>query len=165
MSFIFVQEKNLLTKVHIIIYKYVYMIRMIKIFKLFSDESRLRILMLLTERELCVCQLMGVLGISQPLVSRNLSLLSGAGLLDERRDGKLIFYSIKKNLPKTIRELIELLKEELKDDKTLKGDRSSLSECYEFQKKTGKCDMKTFLAYMEKKRKQRLKEVKNVIGF
>ncbi|MDI6801819.1 MAG: metalloregulator ArsR/SmtB family transcription factor [Thermodesulfovibrionales bacterium] len=138
---------------------------MIKIFKLLSDESRLRILMLLTERELCVCQLMGVLGISQPLVSRNLSLLSSAKLLEERRDGKLIFYSIKKNLPKATRELIDLLKGELKNNKTFKDDRSSLSECYEFQKKTGKCDMKTFLAYMEKKRKQRPKEAKNVVKF
>lgn len=117
--------------------------------------------MLLTEKELCGCQLMGVLGISQPLVSRNLSLLSGAGLLDERRDGKLIFYSTKKNPSKTAKEVMELLKKKLKDDKTLKDDRSSLSECYEFQKKSGKCDMKTFLAYREKKNEQKLKEAKN----
>lgn len=137
------------------------MIEVMKIFKLLSEQSRLRMLMLLTEKELCGCQLMGVLGISQPLVSRNLSLLSGAGLLDERRDGKLIFYSTKKNPSKTAKEVMELLKKKLKDDKTLKDDRSSLSECYEFQKKSGKCDMKTFLAYREKKNEQKLKEAKN----
>ncbi len=136
---------------------------MLKLFKLLSDESRMRILMLLTEKELCVCQLMGVLGISQPLISRNLSLLSNAGLLDERKDGKLIFYSIGKNLPLAAKSIINLLKKELKKDGILKNDIASLSECYEFQKKTGKCDMKTFLAYMDKKRKQRLKEAKNVV--
>jgi len=136
---------------------------MLKLFKLLSDESRIRILMLLTKKELCVCQLMGVLGISQPLVSRNLSLLSDAGLLDERKDGKLIFYSISKNLPSAAKCIINLLKKEMKENKTFKNDIASLTECYEFQKKTGKCDMKTFLAYMDKKRKQRLKEAKNAI--
>lgn len=133
----------------------------VKLFKVLSDESRLRILMLLTSRELCVCQLMGILGISQPLISRNLSILSDAGLLNERRDGKLMFYSIKKDLSEPAQELIALLKMQLKDDKIFVDDLSSLAECTEFQKKTGKCDMKTFLAYMEKKRKQRLKEDKS----
>jgi ArsR family transcriptional regulator len=136
---------------------------MLKLFKLLSDESRMRILMLLTEKELCVCQLMGVLGISQPLISRNLSLLSNAGLLDERKDGKLVFYSISKNLPSAAKSIINLLKKELKEDRIFKNDIVSLTECYEFQKKTGKCDMKTFLAYMDKNRKQRLKEAKDVV--
>jgi ArsR family transcriptional regulator len=128
------------------------------IFRMLSDESRLRILMLLTRRELCVCQLMGVLGMSQPLVSRNLSLLKNAGFLDERRDGKMIFYSIKTALPPENADLINLLKRHLGNKKALADDLKSLSECHEFQKKTGKCDMKTFLAYMEKKRKEKAKE-------
>ncbi len=125
---------------------------LVKVFKILSDESRLRMLMLLTIEELCVCQIMGVLGISQPLVSRNISILSNAGLLDERREGKLIFYSIKKNLPETKDKLIKLLKKELKDDSIFKEDMESLVECHEYQKKTGKCDMKTFLEYMKKKK-------------
>ncbi len=131
----------------------------IKLLKLLSDETRLRILMLLTEKELCVCQLMGVLGISQPLVSRNLSLLSNSGLLSERRDGKLIFYTLKRQLPDFASMVITMIKSELRNSETFRHDLKSLKECNEFQKKTGKCDMKTFLAYMEKKRKQRLKEV------
>lgn len=125
------------------------------IFKLLSDETRLRILMLLTKKELCVCQLMGVLGISQPLVSRNLFLLNNRGILNERRDGKLNFYSIKKNLPEEISSIIKMLKKHLKNDGVFKNDLESLTECYAFQKKTGRCDMKTFLAYMESKRKPR----------
>lgn len=127
----------------------------VKLFKLLSDESRMRILMLLTERELCVCQLMGVLGISQSLVSRNLSLLSSAGFLGERREGKLVFYKLKEKPPVGHEAVVALLKSLLKGDKFLLKDLRSLEECYEFQRKTGKCDMKTFLAYMEKKRKQK----------
>ncbi len=127
------------------------------IFKLFSDETRLRILMLLTKKELCVCQIMGVLGISQPLVSHNLSLLSKAGLLNERREGKLIFYSVKKRLPAPVNRIITILKSELQNDPVFMNDMASLNDCYEFQKKTGRCDMKTFREFMERQRKKRRK--------
>jgi len=123
-----------------------------QLLKLFSDETRMRILMLLAHRELCVCQLMGVLGVSQPLISRNLSLLSSAGLLDERREGKLVFYSVKKNTTPMARKILELLKTELKGTPRFREDLRSLSDCHEFQIKTGKCDMKTFLSFMEKQR-------------
>lgn len=127
-----------------------------KIMKLLSDNTRLRILMLLTRRELCVCQIMGVLGVSQPLVSRNLKLLDDAGFLAERKDGKLVFYSLKKNTDTLNGRLIELLKETLKGDRILSKDIRSLRECEEFQKKTGKCDMKTFSDYMSKSRRKAL---------
>jgi ArsR family transcriptional regulator len=126
-----------------------------KLMKLFSDENRLRLLMLLAKKELCVCQLMGVLGVSQPLVSRNLALLSAAGLLKERKDGKLSFYALRKDLPRTADRVIKALKEDLKDDPVALEDLESLGECYEFMKKTGKCDMKTFLEYMRKRKKKK----------
>lgn len=144
-----------LTKNHIIVYKYINMKNLLRILKLLSDETRLRILMILTKKELCVCQIMAVLGISQPLVSRNLALLSDAGLLNERREGKLIFYSIRKDLPPFVARLIRLLTEELRDDEIMMIDVETLKDCYEYQKKSGKCDMKTFLAFMEERRKKR----------
>ncbi|HXX82162.1 MAG TPA: metalloregulator ArsR/SmtB family transcription factor [Thermodesulfovibrionales bacterium] len=122
------------------------------LFKLLSDETRMRILMLLAHRELCVCQLMGVLGVSQPLISRNLSLLSSEGLLDERREGKLVFYSVRKTTSPMARKILALLKTELKDTARLREDLRSLTDCDEFQIKTGKCDMKTFLSFMQKQR-------------
>jgi DNA-binding transcriptional ArsR family regulator len=124
------------------------------IFGLLSDVTRVRILMLLQRKELCVCQLMGVLGVSQPLISRNLSLFSSAGFLDERREGKMIFYSVKKDMRPTLARILRILTEELRNDLTLKTDLKSLSDCDEFQKKTGKCDMKTFLRFMNKKKRQ-----------
>jgi ArsR family transcriptional regulator len=127
------------------------MFEIVESMKLLSDRSRLRILMLLTGRELCVCQIMGVLGMSQPLVSRNLSLLHKAGFLDDRRDGKMIFYVVKKKPRKVQRLLLEVVTDVLKDDRLLAADIKSLGECREFQKKTGKCGMETYLAYMKKK--------------
>lgn len=127
----------------------------VNIFKILSDETRIRILMLLTRKELCVCQLMGVLGISQPLVSRNLSLLSSAGYLDERREGKLMFYSIKKNISPALERTLDILLIEFRENETFSIDVESLKDCAEFQKKTGKCDMQTFLKFMEKKRKSK----------
>jgi len=125
-----------------------------KIMKLLSDNTRLRILMLLSRRELCVCQIMGVLGVSQPLVSRNLKLLGDAGFLRERKDGKLVFYSMKKKMHVLNSRLVELLRETLNGDRILSEDLRSLRDCEEFQKKTGKCDMKTFSDYMSKSRKR-----------
>ncbi len=124
------------------------------IIKLLSDESRLRILMLLTEKELCVCQIMGVLNMSQPLVSRNLSLLLKAGFLKDRREGKLMFYSIKKALPGKHRQFLAVLRKLLKDDTTLKKDLRSLQDCTEFQKRTGRCDMKTLKEFMRYKKRK-----------
>ncbi|MFA5353282.1 MAG: metalloregulator ArsR/SmtB family transcription factor [Thermodesulfovibrionales bacterium] len=123
-----------------------------EIFKILSDESRVRILMLLQERELCVCQIVAVLNLSQPLISRNLSLLSKAGLLDARREGKLMFYKKKKALSKKNALILSSLKELFEGDKTLAKDISSLRECEEYQKMIGKCDMETLKEFMEYKR-------------
>ena len=59
-----------------------------------GDENRLRILMLLRERELCVLEVVGALGISQPLASSHLAVLREAGLATARREGRRIRYSL-----------------------------------------------------------------------
>jgi ArsR family transcriptional regulator len=127
------------------------MLEIMESMKLLSDRSRLRILMLLAGRELCVCQIMGVLGMSQPLVSHNLSLLHRGGFLDDRRDGKMIFYTIRKKPLKMQRLFLDVVIDALKGDRILAQDIKSLGECREFQKKTGKCGMGTYLAYMKKR--------------
>lgn len=137
------------------IFKYVNMKGLARLFKALSDESRMRILSMLAMKELCVCQLMGVLGIPQPLVSRNLGILREAGLIEERREGKLIFYSLRQDLPRETVTIVGALQERLKNDLTFLADLGSLADCSEYQKKTGKCDMKTFLDYMNRKRTQR----------
>ncbi|OYW23193.1 MAG: ArsR family transcriptional regulator [Planctomycetales bacterium 12-60-4] len=69
---------------------------LVQVFKLLSDETRLRILMyLMREGELHVTALCERLGQSQPAVSHHLALLRVAGLIEARRDGKHNFYSIR----------------------------------------------------------------------
>ena len=65
-----------------------------KLLKVLSDESRLRVLNLLQERECCVCEVMQVMDISQSKASRILSALYDAGLLKLRREGRWALYSI-----------------------------------------------------------------------
>jgi ArsR family transcriptional regulator len=65
-----------------------------RVFKSLSDETRLRILNVLMERECCVCEVMQALQISQSRASRNLNALYNAGLLKLRRDGLWALYSI-----------------------------------------------------------------------
>ncbi len=70
--------------------------QLIKAFKALSDETRLRILNLLLERECCVCEVMQALQISQARASRNLSALYDAGFLKLRREGLWALYSIER---------------------------------------------------------------------
>lgn len=122
--------------------------------KLLSDVTRLRILMVLAKKELCVCQIMGVLEISQSLVSKNLHLLADAGFLEERRDGKLVYYALNRAMTPLQRHLMKLLTDSLKGDTLLDMDTLSLKDCEEFQKRAGTCDMKTFKEFMNRKHKK-----------
>jgi len=126
---------------------------MVEIFKLLTDEQRIRILMLLMKKELSVCQLMGIIGASQPHISRNLSLLSRGGFLEGRHDGKLRFYSISKDLSADRKAVLDVLVEQLKSDQRFNEDLKTLKECSEFQKKMGRCDMKTLTAFMKTRKK------------
>jgi ArsR family transcriptional regulator, arsenate/arsenite/antimonite-responsive transcriptional repressor len=65
-----------------------------QLFKALSDETRLRILSLLTAGELCVCELMATLNLPQSTVSRHLAYLRNAGLVEDRRQGVWMFYRL-----------------------------------------------------------------------
>ncbi len=82
---------------------------LVQVFKLLSDETRLRILMyLIREGELHVTALCDKLGQSQPAVSHHLALLRVAGLIEARRDGKHNFYSIRaKHFHRLMKEIFE----------------------------------------------------------
>ncbi len=66
---------------------------LLKKLKALSDGTRLRIFKLVERRELCVCQIVPAIGLSQPTVSIHLAKLKGAGLVRERRAGQWSFYS------------------------------------------------------------------------
>jgi ArsR family transcriptional regulator len=65
-----------------------------RLFRALSDKTRLRILNLLLSGELCVCDLVSVLGIPQPTASRHLAYLRRAGLVTGRKDGVWCYYQL-----------------------------------------------------------------------
>ena len=65
-----------------------------QLFKAFSDETRLRILNLLAQDEQCVCEFQMVLRVPQPRISRHLAYLRRIGLIEERKEGKWVIYSL-----------------------------------------------------------------------
>jgi ArsR family transcriptional regulator len=72
----------------------------LSLFKCLSDETRLRIVLMLTgEQELCVCELIAALDDSQPKISRHLAMLRACGLLADRRQGQWIYYRLHPELP------------------------------------------------------------------
>lgn len=71
--------------------------KLIDVLKSLSDETRLRILNLLYERELCVCDIMDTLQISQAKASRHLIYLKNAGLVKDRKSAQWAYYSMCKD--------------------------------------------------------------------
>ena len=89
----------------------------LEVFKALSDETRLRILNLLLQRECCVCEIMQAMRISHSRASRGLTALHNAGLLQSRRDGLWALYSIdKQGIDKSYNGLTLLIKNALKDN-------------------------------------------------
>ena len=70
------------------------LLRLADLFKNFGDGTRVRILYVLLEAEVCVCDLATLLGMTQSAVSHQLRILRDARLIKARRDGKTIFYSL-----------------------------------------------------------------------
>ena len=66
----------------------------VQLFKALADETRLRSLNLVGHREICVCHIVEALGLGQSKVSRHLAHLRNAGLVNDRRDGLWMYYSL-----------------------------------------------------------------------
>lgn len=97
-----------------------------KMFKAVADESRLRILHLLSQGEQCVCDLMEVLKMGQSKVSRHLSYLRRSGLVRHRKEGLWVYYSLEKPSGEFHKRLLSCLDCCLEDVPSLKKDRERL---------------------------------------
>ncbi len=77
-------------------------------FQTLADSTRLRCLVLIAAHdELCVCELVHALDLSQPKISRHLKLLRDAGVVDDRRERIWVHYRIARNLPAWARQVIQ----------------------------------------------------------
>ncbi|MFC1928996.1 ArsR/SmtB family transcription factor, partial [Chloroflexota bacterium] len=92
-----------------------------------SDETRLRILNVLLERECCVCEVMQALDISQSRASRNLGIMEDAGFLKARREGAWVLYSIDRETANSYAtSLAKLLKDYSASNEVLEKDKEKL---------------------------------------
>ena len=99
----------------------------IKAFKALSDETRLRILNVLLERECCVCEVMQALDISQTRASRNLAALYEAGFLKLRKDGLWSLYSIDEaGMEDYLSDLVQAVHKALAGKEAVISDRKRL---------------------------------------
>ncbi|MFK5955976.1 MAG: metalloregulator ArsR/SmtB family transcription factor, partial [Planctomycetota bacterium] len=74
--------------------------KQIEIFQMLGEKTRLRALALMQNNgELCVCELVAALDLSQPKISRHLAALRDVGLLTSRRDAQWVFYTLSTTLP------------------------------------------------------------------
>jgi ArsR family transcriptional regulator len=99
-----------------------------RILKALSDETRLRILCLLLEGELCVCDIMAVLQLPQSTVSRHLAYLKNSGWVDDRRCGVWMYYSIADNWSELQKGLIDTLRSALPSLEVAAFDRQRLND-------------------------------------
>lgn len=95
-----------------------------KVFKALSDETRLRILKMLEQRPLCVCEIQYVLKGSQPNVSHHLKTLYEAGLLESKKEGLWMSYRLADNgLAPVHVSALALVRKSLTNDPVIRKDR------------------------------------------
>jgi len=82
--------------------------------KALADENRIRALLALHHGELCVCQITELFGLAPSTISKHLSILSQAGLVTSRKDGRWIYYELPgKDAPVEVREAIDWVEKSL----------------------------------------------------
>jgi ArsR family transcriptional regulator len=97
------------------------------LFQALGDRTRLRLLNLMADGEVCVCFFVEVLGEPQPKISRHLAYLRGAGLVTPSRAGKWISYSLAPQEHPAVRAAFDAVLATLSEDRELQRDRAALS--------------------------------------
>jgi ArsR family transcriptional regulator, arsenate/arsenite/antimonite-responsive transcriptional repressor len=125
------------------------MYTLVKAMKALSDDTRLRIMNVILERECCVCEVMQALEISQTRASRNLTMLYDAAFLKLKKEGLWSLYSLNiEGMPEYSAKLVEAVKMALANNKTAREDRERLKKAVRsgiscLVKETGTCTGKS----------------------
>ncbi|MFT5702191.1 MAG: ArsR family transcriptional regulator [Desulforhopalus sp.] len=99
----------------------------IRVMKALSDPNRVRVLKLLQEKELCVCEIKEVLGLAQSTVSKHMKILEDAGLVEKDRQGTWMIYSLADGSESVYAEtMLTKLSDWLENDKELDKMRKAL---------------------------------------
>lgn len=104
---------------------------MVDIFKALAEESRLRILALLINQELCVCEIESTLNMTQSNVSRHLNMLKKCGVVNSRKDAQWAYYSISPKFKQKHSALWQYLSKHLPELSTYQADQDACIKCKE----------------------------------
>ena len=99
-----------------------------RLFRALADETRVRIVALLSHGELCVCHLIKALELSQPNISRHLGILRMAGLVDARRDGTWVYYKLAEQSHAAVQTTLAALTEAFGAERAIKVDHAKLKK-------------------------------------
>lgn len=95
----------------------------IKIFKALSDKNRLRILLILSKKKLCVCEIQDILGVTVSTVSKHLSILRDIGFIVDEKEGKWVYYSLNTSSKDILlNQILLILQFYLNGDELIKSD-------------------------------------------
>jgi ArsR family transcriptional regulator, arsenate/arsenite/antimonite-responsive transcriptional repressor len=97
-----------------------------KLFRALGDETRLRIVALLSHGELCVCHLEAALELSQPNVSRQLGILRMAGVVDARRNGTWVYYALAPQEHEAVEAMLGALTKTFGAERAIAADHAKL---------------------------------------
>jgi DNA-binding transcriptional ArsR family regulator len=110
--------------------------------KALSDESRLRVLMLLRQGELCVCQIIHLLELAPSTVSKHLDILYQAGLIESRKAGRWVYYRLGERPSRAAKDAIGWLVPALADDEKVAQDAKRLQAVLKMDKEKLCCRYK-----------------------
>jgi ArsR family transcriptional regulator, arsenate/arsenite/antimonite-responsive transcriptional repressor len=99
-----------------------------KLFRALADETRVRIVALLSHGELCVCHLIKALELSQPNISRHLGILRMAGVVDARRDGTWVYYRLAEQEHAAVQATLATLTEAFGAERAIRTDHAKLKK-------------------------------------
>lgn len=99
-----------------------------RFFQALGDHTRLRLLNLIGEQEICVCYFVEILGSPQPKISRHLAYLRSAGIVEARREGKWMHYRIVMPSHIGASQVLRQILAWLKDEKTMQADKARLTK-------------------------------------
>ena len=99
-----------------------------RFFQALGDNTRLRLLNLMGEQEVCVCYFVELLDVPQPKISRHLAYLRRAGIVSARREGKWIHYRIVMPPQIGAAQILRQTLDWLKEEKTMQADRARLTK-------------------------------------
>jgi len=106
----------------------------LKIIKAFSDMTRLRILKMLQMKSMCVCEITDVLGLAPSTVSKHLTVLQNAELVQDRKQGKWVNYSLSpERKEKFDFKISRIILDEIENDRQIRSDRKKAKKADRFK--------------------------------